>query len=135
MRQQEDQHDRFNPVTAHESCGVVERCGGLFKWAAKKHSEHIHPLSTANAESDGQQKMSRGVFDDGRHRVTRRSPAWGSSGSRTDGNDPRGNARCKHQADASPLGSPPSHFPPSERVLSVFGDLANSSSAVILTVP
>lgn len=26
------------------SCSVLADCGGLFKWAAKKHSEHIHPL-------------------------------------------------------------------------------------------
>jgi His-Xaa-Ser system radical SAM maturase HxsC len=27
-----------------KKCSVLEQCGGLFKWAAKKHSEHIHPL-------------------------------------------------------------------------------------------
>jgi His-Xaa-Ser system radical SAM maturase HxsC len=27
-----------------ESCGVLDQCGGLFKWAAKKHSDHIHPV-------------------------------------------------------------------------------------------
>jgi hypothetical protein len=26
------------------SCGVLESCGGLFKWAEKKHSAHIHGL-------------------------------------------------------------------------------------------
>lgn len=28
-------------------CGELDRCGGLFKWAVKKHSEHIHPLDSA----------------------------------------------------------------------------------------
>jgi His-Xaa-Ser system radical SAM maturase HxsC len=32
-----------------EACAVFDECGGLFKWAAKKHSEHIHPLSSASA--------------------------------------------------------------------------------------
>ena len=32
-----------------ESCAVFDRCGGLFKWASKKHSEHIHPLSQSLA--------------------------------------------------------------------------------------
>jgi His-Xaa-Ser system radical SAM maturase HxsC len=27
-----------------ESCEVQNECGGFFKWASKKHSEHIHPL-------------------------------------------------------------------------------------------
>lgn len=27
-----------------EQCGVVGQCGGLFQWAVRKHSEHIHPL-------------------------------------------------------------------------------------------
>jgi His-Xaa-Ser system radical SAM maturase HxsC len=27
-----------------ESCSALPQCGGLFKWAAKKHSEHIHAL-------------------------------------------------------------------------------------------
>ena len=27
-----------------ESCEALNDCGGLFKWAAKKHSEHIHAL-------------------------------------------------------------------------------------------
>jgi His-Xaa-Ser system radical SAM maturase HxsC len=26
------------------SCGMLSECGGLFQWAAKKHSEHIHSL-------------------------------------------------------------------------------------------
>jgi hypothetical protein len=30
-----------------EQCGVVDQCGGLFKWAVKKHSDHIQPISTA----------------------------------------------------------------------------------------
>jgi His-Xaa-Ser system radical SAM maturase HxsC len=28
-----------------ERCSALSDCGGLFKWAAKKHSEHIHALS------------------------------------------------------------------------------------------
>jgi His-Xaa-Ser system radical SAM maturase HxsC len=28
-----------------ESCSALSDCGGLFKWAAKKHSEHIHSLA------------------------------------------------------------------------------------------
>ena len=28
-----------------ERCSVVEQCGGLFKWANKKHSDYIRPLS------------------------------------------------------------------------------------------
>jgi His-Xaa-Ser system radical SAM maturase HxsC len=27
-----------------EKCSALEECGGLFKWAVKKHSEHIHTL-------------------------------------------------------------------------------------------
>jgi His-Xaa-Ser system radical SAM maturase HxsC len=27
-----------------EKCSALEDCGGLFKWAVKKHSEHIHAL-------------------------------------------------------------------------------------------
>jgi His-Xaa-Ser system radical SAM maturase HxsC len=27
-----------------ESCSSLEQCGGLFKWAAKKHSDYIHTL-------------------------------------------------------------------------------------------
>jgi His-Xaa-Ser system radical SAM maturase HxsC len=27
-----------------EKCSVLKDCGGLFKWAVKKHSEHIHTL-------------------------------------------------------------------------------------------
>jgi His-Xaa-Ser system radical SAM maturase HxsC len=27
-----------------ESCSALSACGGLFKWAAKKHSEHLHSL-------------------------------------------------------------------------------------------
>jgi His-Xaa-Ser system radical SAM maturase HxsC len=27
-----------------EKCGALESCGGLFKWAVKKHSSHIHAL-------------------------------------------------------------------------------------------
>ena len=30
-----------------ESCSALSQCGGLFKWAAKKHSEHIQPFSAA----------------------------------------------------------------------------------------
>ncbi len=29
-----------------ETCDVLPQCGGLFKWAAKKHSVHIHSLHT-----------------------------------------------------------------------------------------
>ena len=32
-----------------EACAALDECGGLFKWAVKKHSEHIHPLSSASA--------------------------------------------------------------------------------------
>jgi His-Xaa-Ser system radical SAM maturase HxsC len=28
-----------------ESCSALPLCGGLFKWAAKKHSDHIHTIS------------------------------------------------------------------------------------------
>jgi len=28
-----------------ENCSALSECGGLFKWAAKKHSEHIHSLA------------------------------------------------------------------------------------------
>jgi His-Xaa-Ser system radical SAM maturase HxsC len=28
-----------------ERCSKVDQCGGLFKWAAKKHSNHLHSLS------------------------------------------------------------------------------------------
>ncbi|GGA80117.1 hypothetical protein GCM10011507_34230 [Edaphobacter acidisoli] len=31
-------------LTECEKCSALEDCGGLFKWAVKKHSEHIHPL-------------------------------------------------------------------------------------------
>jgi hypothetical protein len=27
-----------------ESCGALAQCGGLFQWAIKKHSAHIHTL-------------------------------------------------------------------------------------------
>lgn len=27
-----------------EKCSAPDQCGGLFKWAVKKHSEHIHAL-------------------------------------------------------------------------------------------
>ncbi len=31
-------------LTECQSCGVLEECGGLFKWAVKKHSEYIRAL-------------------------------------------------------------------------------------------
>jgi His-Xaa-Ser system radical SAM maturase HxsC len=27
-----------------DSCSALDQCGGLFKWASKKHSEHIHAI-------------------------------------------------------------------------------------------
>jgi hypothetical protein len=34
-----------------ESCSALSECGGLFKWAAKKHSEHIHSLAPTPLDS------------------------------------------------------------------------------------
>lgn len=31
-----------------EQCAVTDQCGGLFKWAVNKRSEHIHPLPLKN---------------------------------------------------------------------------------------
>jgi His-Xaa-Ser system radical SAM maturase HxsC len=44
-----------------ESCGALDQCGGLFKWAAKKHSEHIHPVPFALA-SNTKSGESKGTF-------------------------------------------------------------------------
>jgi len=35
-----------------EKCGVLDECGGLFQWAVKKHSEHIHALSKTECWAD-----------------------------------------------------------------------------------
>ena len=29
-----------------QKCSALDQCGGLFQWAAKKHSDHIHALPT-----------------------------------------------------------------------------------------
>ncbi len=36
-----------------ERCSVLSACGGLFKWAAKKHSDYIHPLGPSNEIPSG----------------------------------------------------------------------------------
>lgn len=37
-----------------DACGVVEQCGGLFKWAAKVHSAHIHSLEATTGATNAQ---------------------------------------------------------------------------------
>lgn len=51
-----------------EGCGALNQCGGLFKWAAKKHSDHIHampplkPESSQVAPGDGEQGDGTGPY-------------------------------------------------------------------------
>jgi His-Xaa-Ser system radical SAM maturase HxsC len=39
-----------------EKCSALQRCGGLFQWAVKKHSDHIHTISIP--QSSGAQACS-----------------------------------------------------------------------------
>lgn len=39
-------------------CGALERCGGLFQWAVKKHSDYIHPIPWPQGATSAEQERT-----------------------------------------------------------------------------